>query len=510
MSDVTTIEADVPGRYADAVSARLRTAADDDVVGRLWRKDGTLWAPEGTPEVTNRLGWLDIAERSKAQLADLEGLRDEVLTEGYTDAIVLGMGGSSLAPEVFRQSFGAQEGALRLHVLDSTHPDEVRKFLDGLDLDKSLMIVSSKSGGTIEPLSMFKAFRARVDGTHFVAVTDPGTSLETLANTEGFRRVVYGDPDIGGRYSALSAFGLVPAVVAGFDVAGILDSAIGAAEECQGERGNAGLWLGCALGELALQGRDKLTIVADAPLSSYGVWAEQLVAESTGKHGRGILPIADEPLAGGYGDDRVFLHIALDDRANAEKLAALRQAGHPVITVRALEPSDLGRIFFLSEFAVAVAGWVLEINPFDQPNVQEAKDNTAKALDDGRQEVDPGELEEVLAGIEPPAYVAILAYLPYSEEIDAGAARFRERLITERGVATTFGYGPRYLHSTGQFHKGGPSTGVFVEIVDDARGEPVPGEAYDFGTLIRAQADGDLATLRAHGLTAVRVGKEIL
>jgi glucose-6-phosphate isomerase len=506
MSDVTTIEADVPGRYADAVSARLRTAADDDVVGRLWRKDGTLWAPEGTPEVTNRLGWLDIAERSKAQLADLEGLRDEVLTEGYTDAIVLGMGGSSLAPEVFRQSFGAQEGALRLHVLDSTHPDEVRKFLDGLDLDKSLMIVSSKSGGTIEPLSMFKAFRARVDGTHFVAVTDPGTSLETLANTEGFRRVVYGDPDIGGRYSALSAFGLVPAVVAGFDVAGILDSAIGAAEECQGERGNAGLWLGCALGELALQGRDKLTIVADAPLSSYGVWAEQLVAESTGKHGRGILPIADEPLAGGYGDDRVFLHIALDDRANAEKLAALRQAGHPVITVRALGPSDLGRIFFLSEFAVAVSGWVLEINPFDQPNVQEAKDNTNRVLQEGSPGLDPGSLDELAEGLTPPAYYAIMGYLPYSGEVEAAVARLRASLIERHGVATTWGYGPRFLHSTGQFHKGGPKVGRFLQIVDEPQQDlEVPGESFSFATLIRAQADGDLQTLRNHGLPAVRI-----
>src|SRR4051812_8723790 len=306
MSDVTTIEADVPERYADAVSTRLRRAADDDVVGRLWRKDGTLWAPEGTPEVTNRLGWLDIAERSKAQLSELDALREDLLSEGYTDAVVLGMGGSSLAPEVFRQSFGSQERGLTLHVLDSTHPDEVRNTLEKLDLDKTLAIVSSKSGGTIEPMSMYKAFSARADGTHFAAVTDPGTSLEALAGTAGFRRVFHGDPDIGGRYSALSAFGLVPAAVAGFDVAGVLDSAIGAGEECRGEQGNAGLWLGCALGELARQGRDKLTFVADAPLDSYGVWAEQLWAESTGKKGTGILPIADEPLLTpeAYGEDR--------------------------------------------------------------------------------------------------------------------------------------------------------------------------------------------------------------
>ncbi|HET6550222.1 MAG TPA: hypothetical protein VFG79_17300, partial [Solirubrobacter sp.] len=432
MSDVTTIEADVPGRYADAVSARLRRAADQDVVGRLWRKDGTLWAPEGTPEVTNRLGWLDIAERSRGQLGELEAFRDELLREGYTDAVVLGMGGSSLAPEVFRQSFGEQEGALRLHVLDSTHPDQVRSVLQTLTLDKSLMIVSSKSGGTIEPLSMFKAFHAReAAGAHFAAVTDPGSGLEDLAGRNQFRRVFHGDPDIGGRYSALSAFGLVPAAVAGVDVAAVLESAIGAAAECRGEQGNAGLWLGCALGELALQGRDKLTFVADAPLSSYGLWAEQLVAESTGKHGRGILPIADEPLLApdAYGDDRVFVHIALGDGGNARALDALRESGHPVITIRALGPADLGRIFFLSEFAVAVAGWVLEINPFDQPNVQEAKDNTNRVLAEGSPGLDAGSLSELTEGLAPPSYCAIMGYLPYSDETEAAVADARRRLI---------------------------------------------------------------------------------
>jgi glucose-6-phosphate isomerase len=402
---------------------------------------------------------------------------------------------------------------MTLHVLDSTHPDVVKATTDAIDVGRALFVISSKSGGTIETLSQFKYFHAlQSDGAHFVAVTDPGSGLAELGREHGFRRVFENDPDIGGRYSALSYFGLVPAVLIGVDIRAVLEAAEVAAANCQLKEDNSGLWLGIALGELARNGRDKLTFVVDEPLSSFGLWVEQLVAESTGKHGRGILPIADEPLvdADAYGPDRVFIHIAVGDEGNAAKVAALRKAGHPTITVRAEGPADLGRLFFHSEFATAVSGWVLELNPFDQPNVQEAKDNTAKALDEGSQAVDPGELEEVLAGIEPPAYVAILAYLPYSEEIDAGAARFRERLIREHGVATTFGYGPRYLHSTGQFHKGGPSTGVFVEIVDDGRGEPVPGEAYDFGTLIRAQADGDLATLRAHGLTAVRVGKEIL
>jgi glucose-6-phosphate isomerase len=456
--------------------------------------------------VTTRLGWLDIAERAREALPEYEGLREELLREGYTDAVVLGMGGSSLAPEVFRQSFGPQEGALRLHVLDSTHPDEVRKVMESLDLDKSVMVVSSKSGGTIEPMSMFKAFHARTDGSRFVAVTDPGTSLEDLAGKTGFRRVFHGDPDIGGRYSALSAFGLVPAALAGFDVAGVLESAIGAAEECRGEQGNAGLWLGCALGELALQGRDKLTIVADAPIASYGLWAEQLVAESTGKHGRGILPIADEPLLGAYGDDRVFLHLKLEDDINGRKIAALRDAGHPVVTIRALGPADLGRIFFLSEFAVAVAGWVLEINPFDQPNVQEAKDNTTRVLKEGSPGLDPGSLSELTDGLEPPGYYAIMGYLPYSDETEAAVARLRASLIERHGVATTWGYGPRFLHSTGQFHKGGPKTGRFLQVVDEPHEDlDVPGEPFTFGTLIRAQADGDLQTLRAHGLPAVRI-----
>jgi glucose-6-phosphate isomerase len=508
MSDVTTIEADVPERYADAVSTRLRRAADEDVVGRIWRRDGTLWAPEGTPEVTNRLGWLDIAEREREKLAAYATFAEGLRAEGYRDAVVLGMGGSSLAPEVFRQSFGKQEPGLTLHVLDSTHPAQVREVLNSIDLDRALMIVSSKSGGTIEPMSMFKAFWERQgDGSHYAAVTDPGSSLEELAGKHGFREVFHGDPDIGGRYSALSPFGLVPAAAAGIDLGAVLDSAIGAAAECQGEQGNAGLWLGCALGELARQGRDKLTFVADAPLSSFGIWAEQLFAESTGKKGTGILPIADEPLLdpSAYGEDRVFVHIALDDADNATRLGALKDAGHPVITIRALGPTDLGRIFFLSEFAVAVAGWVLEINPFDQPNVQEAKDNTNRVLAEGSPGLEEGSLSELTDGLEPPAYLAIMGYLPYSTETEARVARLRAAVMERYHVATTWGYGPRFLHSTGQFHKGGPKTGRFLQLIDNpAEDLEIPGEPYTFGTLIRAQADGDLQTLRDHGLPAVR------
>jgi transaldolase / glucose-6-phosphate isomerase len=413
------------------------------------------------------------------------------------------MGGSSLAPEVFRRSFG-DAGGLKLHVLDSTHPVQVKAVLDAVDLDKAIMIVSSKSGGTIEPNSMFKAFHARQpDGAHYVAVTDPGTSLEKLAEANGFRRVFHGDPEIGGRYSALSAFGLVPAALAGIDVGAVLDSAIAAAEECRSEQGNPGLWLGAALGELARQGRDKLTFVVDPPLEAYGLWAEQLVAESTGKQGTGILPIADEPVMdpAAYGEDRVFVHL---EHGGMRSGADLREAGHPVLTIHALGPEDLGRIFFLSEFAVAVAGWALEINPFDQPNVQEAKDNTNRVLKEGAPDLEPGDVSELAA--EPPAYVAIMGYLPYSDATEAAIARLRAAIVERYHVATTWGYGPRFLHSTGQFHKGGPPVGRFLQLIDEPSTDiEIPGEPYSFATLIRAQADGDLQTLRNHGLTAVRV-----
>ena len=366
---------------------------------------------------------------------EMEQLRKDVQADGYTDAVLLGMGGSSLAPEVFRRSFSDADG-LTLHVLDSTHPVQVETVLGLIDLEKTLFIVSSKSGGTIETMSHFQFFHEKQpDGAHFVAVTDPGTSLAKLGADNGFRRVFENDSEIGGRYSALSFFGLVPAALMGIDVGAVVDTALAAAETCKLDDGNAGLWLGAALGELALHGRDKLTFVVDEPLESFGLWVEQLIAESTGKQGRGILPVADEPLVdpSAYGDDRVFLHLAVSDEDKAAKVAALRAAGHPTFTVRADGPTDLGRVFFVSEFATAVAGWALGINPFDQPNVQEAKDNTKRVLDEGSPDLDPGDLEALLGSVAPPRYVAIMAYLPYSEEVEAGAARLRERIVSEHG-----------------------------------------------------------------------------
>src|SRR5215208_1063142 len=410
-----TIETQLPAGLKTPVADRLEAAAGEQVVRRVWERDGTLWGPEGTPELTNRLGWLDIAERLAAEADDLRAFGAGVRDAGITDAVLLGMGGSSLGPEVLRRSFG--ESAIRLHVLDSTHPDAIRAVRDALDLSTTLFIVSSKSGGTIETMSQFKYFHSlQGDGSHYVAVTDPGTSLAELGAEHGFRRVFENDPDIGGRYSVLSYFGLVPAAIAGYDVRAVVDSAVKAAASCRAEEGNPGLELGAALGELALQGRDKLTWVVDEPLESFGLWAEQLVAESTGKEGRGILPIADEPLvpAAEYGDDRVFVHVASGDVEMAGKLAELSAAGHPVFTIQAGSPAALGGVFFLSEFATAVAGWALGINPFDQPNVQEAKDNTKRVLDEGSPELEDGDVDAMLSALAPPRYLALMAYVPDS------------------------------------------------------------------------------------------------
>ena len=484
------VEASLPPELEAAVDERVRRAVEEDVARRVLELDATLWGPEGTPELADRLGWVTIAERLAPEAGALRAFREELQGEGFTDVLLLGMGGSSLAPEVFRQSYG-DAGGLTLHVLDTTEPLTVRAFAERLDPARTLVLVSTKSGGTIETLSLFKHFWARFgeDGSRFVAVTDPGSGLEQLASEKGFRRTFLNDPDIGGRYSALSYFGLVPAALAGVDVSPHLSTS--------GD--GSGLWLGCALGELALRGRDKVSFVVDPPLESFGLWVEQLIAESTGKEGRGVLPIADEPLPGPYGDDRVFVHLT-DGSGEAPDFG-----DHPVITQRFEGPDDLGRIFFQWELATAVAGWVLGINPFDQPNVQEAKDNTARALKEGVS-ADPGSFEELLDGLAAPSYVAIMGYLPYEAAIDAAVLKLRAAILAKHGVATTFGYGPRFLHSTGQYHKGGPAQGRFLQLThDSAEDEPVPGEDFGFRRLISAQADGDLATLRAHGLPAARV-----
>jgi glucose-6-phosphate isomerase len=494
----------------------------ETVAQRVWRHDASLWGGPGVPEIDNRLGWLTVSEGMSSHASELRAFADECLAEGFTDAVLLGMGGSSLGPEVIRRSFapgGALEGGLRLQVLDSTHPDEITAVQDSIDLEKTLFIVSSKSGGTVETLSQYKHFSALGKPEQFVVVTDPGSPLEQLARDDGLRRTFLNQPDIGGRYSVLSDFGLVPAALMGVDVEVLLHGAQVAEQACahyDSSASNSGLWLGAALGELARRGRDKLTFIVSPPIESFGLWVEQLVAESTGKHGRGILPVAGEPLGDPdvYGEDRVFVYLRDGDNPEeevdgaVEKLAA---AGQPTITLATHGASDLGRIFFLSEFAVAVSGWALEINPFDQPNVQEAKDNTKRVLESGSipslQEADDQALRSLLADAGPPHYVAVMGYLPYGDELEAAVADLRVAIRSlTGGAAVTFGYGPRFLHSTGQLHKGGPRTGRFLQLVNDPSVDvEIPGAPYSFGTLIAAQSAGDLQTLRDHGLPAERV-----
>ena len=525
-----TFESNIPDDLEPAIAERVKQATKDDVARRIWRKDETLWGGPG-PEIGDRLGWLTISDTMQENCADLKAFAQACREDGLTDAVLLGMGGSSLGPEVLRRSFGTLEDGMRLHVLDSTDPGAVLETERAIDLRSALFIVSSKSGGTIETLSQFKYFHARAveelgadeAGKHFVAVTDPGTSLADLAKEHGFLHTFVNDPEIGGRYSVLSYFGLVPAALMGVDVGAVLDRAQIAEQICRHDdhsSDNSGLWLGIAMGELANHRRDKLTFVVERPIASFGVWVEQLIAESTGKEGKGTLPVADEPLGDpeSYGDDRVFVYLRDKDGGELEsKMADLAKAGHPVFTLFAEGPEDLGRIFFFAEFATAVCGWVLGINPFDQPNVQEAKDNTQKVLARYAEEgslpevAESGDdgLREILQQAQPPNYVAIMGYVQPSERFDRAIEGLRAAIRDATKATTTFGYGPRFLHSTGQFHKGGPKTGVFVQLVHDGDEDvEIPDAGYTFGTLKNAQATGDLETLKAHGLPAQRVRLE--
>ncbi|MDQ6811878.1 MAG: glucose-6-phosphate isomerase [Actinomycetota bacterium] len=531
------LHGEIPVSLREPVADKLALAAHERVPERLRAGDATLWGPAGSEEIANRLGWLTIAERMLGEVEDLRAFADEVRDEGIRDVVLLGMGGSSLAPEVLRRCFAPRPQRPRLHVLDSTDSCAIRAVTHRIEPRRTLFLVSSKSGGTIEPLSLFAHFWSLVgEGQNFVAITDPGSGLAALAGEHRFRRVFLGDPNIGGRYSALSPFGLVPGALIGLDLRALL---AGAAEAWQtgvsegttgtsadlpgvGVADSAAVVLGATLSALARAGRDKLTFLISASLPGLGLWLEQLVAESTGKSHTGILPVAEEPPgdAEDYGEDRVFAYLPdrRDPDPTLEKLVrALAEAGHPAITIPTRGPSDLGRVFQLFELAVAVAGWGLEINPFDQPNVQQAKDATKRVLDqyEARHELteapdaDAGALSALLkAG--PPSYVAIMGYVEPSGDFDAAVAELRVTVRsanTSPGRATTtFGYGPRFLHSTGQFHKGGPKGGRFLQLLHDGPADvEIPGAPYTFTTLKNAEAIGDLQTLRELGLPAERV-----
>jgi len=519
------------GGIEDAVNRRLGQLEQTAVVRRISEKDAGLWKSNGTveKEIRDRLGWLQVADRMEERVPELDELRAQLVAEGFTDAVLMGMGGSSLAPEVFRQTFGAPKGALNVHVLDTTDPAAIAAVEQSIDVKKTAFIVASKSGTTLETLSHYRYFfeQAGRHAKQFIAITDPGTSLADEATTRGFRRVFLNPPDIGGRYSALSYFGLVPAALGGVDLAALLDRAATMMQGCSpsvpvGE--NPGAWLGAVLAEAAKVGRDKITIIAPAPLRSFGIWAEQLIAESTGKEGKGLVPVADEALGSPevYGNDRLFVRLALPggDDGDAARLEALGKAGHPVLTLKLNDPLSLGAEFFRWEYAIAVAGAILGINVFDQPNVQEAKDLTRKVLSEGNPPT-VGEgirwagqqgatldaaVQSLLGQVRPGDYLALLAYIAPDEEHDRALNSIRLAIRDKHRVATTVGYGPRYLHSTGQLHKGGPNTGVFLQIVgDDAKDLEIPGERFSFGVLKQAQALGDFQALRNHGRRVLRV-----
>ncbi len=517
---------------AQALQERWQT---EHVPERFWKEDPTLW-PEAPPaEVSSRMGWLHLPELMHDQVDRLTSFADEVRAEGYRQVVVLGMGGSSLAPDVLRAVFGSRPGYPQLHVLDTTHPDAIVALRRELDPVRTLFLVSSKSGTTVEPLSLYRYFAAEVRaagkdvGPHFAAITDPGTPLERQAEEEGFRATFRALPTVGGRYSALTHFGMVPAALIGLDVRGFLDRAWTMSEACAPTIPvveNPGLALGAVLGELGSRGKDKLTFWAAGSLRALPVWLEQLVAESTGKLGKGLVPVVDEPPteAARYGSDRVFVEIqeaGRSDETLAGHTSRLEAAGFPVIRVRVPDPISLGEEFFRWEVAVASAGRALGIDPYDQPDVELAKELARQAMSGSAGASPEADVETVAAGAggrlpralsawmalaRPGDYVAIQAYLAPRPEVSQTLQAIRRRLLERLGLATTFGYGPRFLHSTGQLHKGGPNTGLFLQLVDQPSQDlAVPGTDYTFAQLIRAQSLGDYRALRQKGRRVLRV-----
>ena len=532
------------GAYQSAVDRALKTWSKNGNTARLWRGDASLWS--GADE-SNWLGWLNIAPQIRDHADALCDFAQQVRDRGITDILLLGMGGSSLCPEVLAMTFGCREGWPRLHVLDSTVPAQVQRFADAVNLETTLCVVASKSGTTTEPHAFCEFFWAKMRetigdaaGQHFIAITDPGSDLEALARERDFLSVFYGLPEIGGRFSALSNFGMVPAALIGIDVREFLERAVAMGKRCKiSDEQNPGLLLGLVLGELAKAGRDKVTLVTSPELWDLGAWLEQLLAESTGKNGRGLIPVDLEEVATPdmYGEDRVFVYIRLKDEADPGQdigIENLRDAHFPVIQIDVAEPLDLGAEFFRWEYATAVAGAVLNINPFDQPNVQESKDFTAELTQAYEKEgtlpaqtpffIDEdvliyadvansqalGTLNSCIAGllnqIRAGDYVALCAYVDMNEENITALQALRHRIRNVYRVATTLGFGPRFLHSTGQLHKGGPNQVVVVQLTgDDATDVDIPGRAFTFGVLKQAQALGDASALSSRKRRAIRI-----
>jgi glucose-6-phosphate isomerase len=504
---------------------------EQKVVDRIWAQDPRVWsATAGSADeksILNRLGWLHVEKTMRPQLDRLRQLQNEIHREHLQSVYLLGMGGSSLCAEVLRSVFGSAPGFPDMVVLDTTDERTLMTATERLTPERTLFLVASKSGGTIEVASMEQYFWALMTqwhkqvGDHFIAITDPDTELDRLARERGYRHIFQNPPDIGGRFSALSLFGLVPAALIGAPVEEILDGGTAMAEGCrQNNHANAGLELGAFIAAAALDGRDKLTVALAPGLLTLGLWIEQLVAESTGKHGKGALPVVDEPLGtpADYGNDRAFVSVATESEHHDEsRLAPLEAAGHPVLRL-STRIDGLGAEFFRWEFATAVAGAALGINPFDEPNVSEAKEKTRAllAVYSTRGSFDQSapstgaalaaDVRATVESLEPGDYVAFLSYLPAEEEVARAIAGIRDDLRARKNVASTFGVGPRYLHSTGQYHKGGPNNAVaFVITTEDETGTPIPDAGYSFSVLKRAQALGDVEALKAHGRRVVRI-----
>ena len=548
------------GPASSTIASALEGLDEQQLPRRLHARDPFLWKsdPQHQEVIRNRLGWLDTPTSLADRVEDLTAFAEEIRSEGFGHVVHLGMGGSSLCPEVCRQIFGSAKGWPELIVLDDTDPAAVSNVEDRVDLTRTLFIVASKSGTTTETLSFFHYFWEQVreggvgdPGSRFVAITDPGTPLVAEARERGFRRVFENPEDIGGRYSALSYFGLVPMALLGMEVATILESARRMLASSGPEIPAAhspGVELGAVLGVLGRAGRDKVTFLPSASLAPFGMWVEQLIAESTGKEGRGLLPVAGERPGStkAYGDDRLFVHLRLAEDSHTEdpdyRFRALARAGHPVVHIELAHKVGLGAEFLHWELATAVAGSILGVDAFDQPNVAESKKNTKELLEKWQQDGSFGEGEPTISGsglavyapgpppsgraargvkaylksflgaVGPGDYVALLAYFRATPERDRKLDQTRTRLRNRLEVATTLGYGPRYLHSTGQLHKGGPNTGVFVLLTADPGGDlEVPDKPYGFATLHRAQALGDYRSLVDHGRRVVRIhlGKDV-
>ena len=528
------------------ITARREAWAD-----RLFDRDTSLWSTDDAVQATiaDRLGWLDAPAHFAAQVGELQAFGDGIRDAGFSTAVVMGMGGSSLAPDVFRRVFGTAPGYLDLRILDSTDPAAVAATVDDLDPLQTLWIVASKSGTTTEPLAFQQDAWTRVEaaleragsdqrpGEFFAVITDPGRSLEAIPHHDDLRERFLNPPDIGGRYSALTYVGLVPASLIGLDLGALLGAGTAMVSACRDPEPNAnpGLQLGLALGTLARTGRDKLTILASEPIASFGAWLEQLIAESTGKHGVGIVPIDLEPVRdpGSYGPDRVFASLRLAGDTQPALLEHLSRSGHPVVDIELDDPMDVAGEMVRWEIATAFAGAVLGIDAFDQPNVEEAKELTRRVLASAGEEPGPADvsidpapgldvslhgeeglanaIRRAFAGAKPPTYIAVQAFIAPGPARDAAIGRIRATLGAT-GCATTAGYGPRFLHSTGQLHKGGPPTGAFLQLTSAHEPDrPIPDWPYTFGQLIDAQARGDREAIAAHDrpITHVRLGADV-